>query len=132
MWPWQECRHDDHFRNYFQHADATLEIELGGTIRGNEYDVLVVDGNLTLDGNLNVLAIGGFEPQAGDIFDILDLDFESGTLSGTFSPVLLPDLPGMLGWGSSHLYSSGTLSVIPEPATLPLLALGMLLAWRRR
>jgi len=46
--------------------------------------------------------------------------------------VLLPDLPGMLGWDSSHLYSSGTLSVIPEPTTLPLLALGLLLAWRRR
>jgi len=52
--------------------------------------------------------------------------------SGTFASVLLPDLPGMLGWDSSHLYSSGTLSVIPEPATLSLLALGLLLAWRRR
>jgi len=26
----------------------------------------------------------------------------------------------------------GFLAVIPEPATLPLLALGMLMAWRRR
>ena len=35
--------------------------------------------------------------------------------------------------GTVHIfYSSGTLSVIPEPATLPLLALGTLLAWRRR
>jgi len=52
--------------------------------------------------------------------------------SGTFSSLLLPDLPGMLGWDSSRLYSSGTLSIIPEPTTLPLLALGTLLAWRRR
>jgi len=37
----------------------------------------------------------------------------------------------------SHLYSGGTLSVtgqplIPEPGTLPLLALGMLVAWRKQ
>ena len=69
------------------------------------------------------------------VFEEADADFQifdAGTLSGTFSAVLLPDLPGMLGWDSSLLYSSGTLSVIPEPATLPLLALGMLLARRRR
>jgi len=37
-----------------------------------------------------------------------------------------------LGWDSSHLYSGGTLSVIPEPATLSLLTLGNLMLLRRR
>ena len=45
---------------------------------------------------------------------------------------VLSHMQGTLGWESSYLYSSGTLLVIPEPTTLPSLALGMLLAWRRR
>ena len=33
--------------DYVQGAAATLEIELGGTVRGDEYDALIVNGNLT-------------------------------------------------------------------------------------
>ena len=43
-----------------------------------------------------------------------------------------PELSGNVSWDSSHLYSSGTLSVIPEPATLTLLAVGTLLTCGRR
>ena len=93
-----------------------------------DYDQLQVAGTLEVGGGLAVELLDGFVPVAETDFQI----FDAGTLSGTFSAVLLPDLPGMLGWDSSDLYSSGTLSVIPEPATLSLLALGMLLAWRRR
>ena len=87
-----------------------------------------VAGILEVGGGLAVELLDGFVSAADANFQI----FNAGTLSGTFSSVLLPDLPSMLGRDSSYLYSNGTLSVIPEPATLPLLALGMLLAWRRR
>jgi len=65
-----------------------------------------------------------------DAFSQQEIDVLKAKLPTIFAPqreevwrekggksVLLPDLPGMLGWDSSHLYSSGTLSVIPEPAT---------------
>ena len=78
-------------------------------------------------GLVEILAVGVFEEADAD-FQI----FDAGTLSGTFSAVLLPDLPGMLGWDSSRLYSSGTLSVIPEPATLSLVAMSTLMLLRRR
>ena len=106
---------------------ATTQVELAGVTEG-EYDRLLVAGTLEVDGVLEIELLDGFSPVTATDFQIFDF----GTLFGTFDSVLLPDLPGMLDWDSSHLYSSGTLSVIPEPATLPLLTLGMLLAWRRR
>ena len=36
---------------------------------------------------------------------------------------LIAFLPGMLGWDSSHLYSSGTLPAIPESAYIDILIL---------
>ena len=101
-------------------------MELAGITDG-DYDQLQVAGMLEVGGDLAVELLGGFVPVAETDFQI----FDAGTLSGTFSAVLLPDLPGMLGWDSSRLYSSGTRSVILEPAMRPLLALGMLLAGRR-
>ena len=52
--------------------------------------------------------INGFAPLAGNSFDILDW----GSLSGTFSALQLPILNnGPLGWDTSHLYTTGVLSV---------------------
>ena len=95
--------------DYVQVATATLEIELGGTIRGDEYDAMIVGGDLTLNGNLNVLQFGGFVPQAGDLFDILD--FESANLISTFNNVNLPALASDLEWDQSNLYTTGELLV---------------------
>jgi hypothetical protein len=82
-----------------------------------------------LDGKLSVELLDGFQPGAGDAFDVLDWD----ALSGTFSQVSLPELSPGLGWDTSRLYSSGTLSVVPEPGTLALLlaAAFLLAAWRK-
>ena len=116
-------------------SDATVEIEIGGLNAGSDHDSIVFEGtSVSLDGQLNIELTDGFVPSESDSFQVFDFTglASDGNAGGTFSAVLLPDLPGMLGWDSSDLYSSGTLSVIPEPATLPFLALGMLLAWRRR
>ena len=107
--------------------NRTILMELAGVTDGN-YGQLQVAGILNVGGGSAVELFGGFVPAADADSQI----FDAGTLSGTFSAVLLPDLPGMLGWDSSRLYSSGTRSVILEPAMRPLLALGMLLAGRRR
>ena len=88
-------------------AGATLEIELGGLTPGTQYDRVVVDGSLALDGTLNISLIDSFTPAAGNAFDLLDW----GTLSGTFDTLDLPPLSADLMWNSSQLYTAGVLRV---------------------
>jgi hypothetical protein len=85
--------------------EATLQIELGGTTAGTQYDQIIVAGKLTLDGTLEINLINGFIPSAGQTFDILNW----GSLAGAFSALDLPTLPG-LTWNTAQL-TSGILSV---------------------
>lgn len=50
---------------------AVLEIELGGTTPGVEYDQLVVNGQATLDGLLDVALLENYVPAVGQQFFIL-------------------------------------------------------------
>ncbi len=108
-------------------ALAGLEIELGGTLLGTEYDKVTVTGDLAANGTLDVLLTdvgeGLFSPKDGDTFDILDW----GTLNGTFQNVNLPGLSPALFWDSSQLYVTGELMVtaVPEPSTIALVLSGV-------
>ena len=106
---------------------STTLIELAGTANG-EYDRLLVAGALEVSGVLEIQLLDGFTPIGDAAFQVLN----ATDLSGAFSSLVLPDLLGTLSWDSSRLYSSGTLSVIPEPATLGLAAAGLLALLRRR
>jgi len=88
---------------------ATLNIELGGTTEGSQFDAIHVTNQLTLGGTLAVSLInfGTFTPAAGNSFHILYW----GSLTGTFAATNLAPLPGGLTWDSSQLYSAGTLSI---------------------
>ena len=113
------------------YADGSmLEIELGGTARGTQYDVLDADGAVTLQtgSRLRVLFLGAFTPADGDTFDVLDF----ASLTGTFTTLNLPALDPGLTWDTGRLYADGVLEVVPEPATLALVALGALAVIRRR
>ena len=72
---------------YQQMAGSTVAILLGGTSAG-EFSELVVNGEAVLGGTLDVELFGGFDPEAGEIFDML-----SGKISGAFASVLFPTLP---------------------------------------
>ena len=88
---------------------AGLEMELAGTVEGDEHDSLDVAGDLTPGGALQVVLIDDFAPDVGDTFDI----FDWGTLTGaTFDEVELPELAGRKVWDISELYSEGEISVI--------------------
>jgi hypothetical protein len=89
-------------------STATLDIDLGGTTVGSQYDKLNVAGQLALGGVLDVVLYNGFSPMAGNKFDILDW----GTRTGTFSSVELPALAGSLTWNTSQLYKTGVLAVV--------------------
>jgi T5SS/PEP-CTERM-associated repeat protein len=98
--------------NFTQTAAGNLQIEIGGTAAGSQYDQLLVTGSVALDGMLQVSLVNGFAPVAGNSFNILDFT----SLSGTFGTVDLPTMNGRIVWDSSHLYDSGalggTLSVV--------------------
>lgn len=118
--------------NYIQTSDGILQIELGGTTVGAEYDQLFsLAGTATLEGTLNLLSINSFAPSLGNSFQILN--FSEG-ISGSFDNINAFSLGSGLAWDFDDLYTTGTISVIPEPATmaalLGALALGLVL-WRR-
>lgn len=92
---------------------SQLHIELGGTVAGDQYDQLIVTGNLAAAGTLDVQLIHGFAPQVGDSFELLG--FHSRT--GQFAHVSLPQLKSGLSWDDRSLLTTGTLSVIPEPGS---------------
>ncbi|MCD4824765.1 MAG: autotransporter-associated beta strand repeat-containing protein [Phycisphaerae bacterium] len=116
--------------DYTQQTGAAMEMELGGLIRGDEYDALVITGTADLAGTLDVVLYGGFDPAEGDTFDILDW----GTLAtgSQFDTINLPGLSGGLVWNTSNLYNTGEITVTPEPATMTLLGLGGLVLLLRR
>jgi len=113
------------FGDYSMDLDSTLQIEIGGLLAGTEFDVLDVSGIMDLGGTLEVLLYGGFNPDAGDTFDILNW----GSLTGMFDFLVMPTLLGDLFWDTSALYTTGELSVgsqpVPEPGTIALLGIGL-------
>ena len=103
-------------------------------------DLLNVTGAGTLTINsgasLNV-AFKSFTPTASDFgttWDILNWVSKSGTW--TPGNIALPDVSSIGGnWDTSNLENNGTLTLVPEPSSLILLAMGallMLLRWKRR
>ena len=83
--------------------------------------MLVVGGEATLDGTLEVSLIDGFQPASGDSFDILEL----GSITGDFNDIVLPNLTGSLAWDVSALLTDGSIGVVPEPAAAVLLLGGL-------
>lgn len=91
--------------DYTQESSGVLEIQLGGTTAGTQYDQLTVTGTATLAGTLNVSLIDGFIPQVGDSFTILPY----GTRSGSFFSLSRPE---SYRWGIDYGYSGLTLTVL--------------------
>lgn len=91
--------------SYRQQVPVTLEIEIGGTVPGQEYDQLVVNGAAEIDGKLEVFLVdlgsGLYAPQLGDSFELIS---SVAGLTGQFAQVKLPDIAGGLAW--SLLYDS--------------------------
>jgi parallel beta-helix repeat protein/predicted outer membrane repeat protein len=75
---------------YSQTERASLLIELGGYTRGLDYDTLAVDGQVSLDGLLDVTLRSAFDHVVGGTHTLLT----SGTqMQTTFETVNLPTLP---------------------------------------
>jgi hypothetical protein len=94
---------------YVQSGTGKLQIELGGTTPGTNYDQLSVTSVASLAGMLNVSLVDGFSPAVGNTFNILD----ALTFNGIFSTITLPPLAAGRLWNTSQLYTTGVLSVVP-------------------
>jgi hypothetical protein len=66
--------------------DGTIEFELGGDAAG-QFDRIVVDGGMLLDGTLSVSLVNAFVPGMGDSFTLLT---STGDLVGEFETLSLP------------------------------------------
>ncbi len=79
--------------NYDQSSAGNLNIEIAGTSPGtgcdssSQFDRLVVNGTVSLDGTLNVSLIDPFTPAVGDTFTIIDND-DTEAVTGTFSNIV--------------------------------------------
>lgn len=69
-------------------STGVLDIQLGGTVAGTEYDQLNITGNATLNGSLKVKVVNGFVPNNGDSFTILNT---SGTIDSNFVSLDIQD-----------------------------------------
>ncbi|PAW64288.1 MAG: hypothetical protein B9S38_16535 [Verrucomicrobiia bacterium Tous-C4TDCM] len=114
----------------FQAYHIRGTVTVGGTTASTISNVITVAAALAFGGTLNVTNLGGTLVE-GQSFDLFDFDFALS--SGIFSAVNLPSLDSGLEWNDSALYTTGVISVIPEPGTPALLAsLAGVLALRRR
>ena len=115
--------------NYTQNSDAELVMVLDGRPSDPNYGSLFITGSASFNGGLDVTLFDGFVPAIGKQFQILSFASESGT----FSSIQLPSLPGGESWDTSELYTSGTIIVVPEPASGMLILIGAsALGLRRR
>jgi hypothetical protein len=94
---------------YQQFATGTLEIQLGGTTVGTQYDQLNVAGHAFLSGDLDVSLIGGFRPNHGDTFHLLTA---AAGVVGSFTGGDLPMLSDGLVWSYSRSLNGLSLNVV--------------------
>ena len=92
---------------YAQSGAGALEVDLGGTTAGTQYDVLNITSTASLGGTLNVDLISDFKPTVGETFDIMDYTSETGT----FTTLNLPKLTGGDTWSITYNATNVVLTV---------------------
>lgn len=134
------------FGNATLASGSALSVELNGTVPGSEYDVLTVNGGVSLAGaSLNTSL--GFAPAGGEMFFIVvndGTDAITGTFAGLpdMAPITLTYLSGTYDAQISYFGDAATgainggndiVIIIPAPAAgTGLLAFGSLALARRR
>jgi hypothetical protein len=68
---------------YAQNTGGALDVTIGGTTAGTQYDQLNVSSTASLNGTLNIKLASGYTPAVGNTFDILN----ASSITGNFSTV---------------------------------------------
>ncbi len=107
---------------------ATTTLTIVQLASGTLYDTVTVGGVLTLGGTLQIELLDGYFPEGGATFDIFDAD--PAKITGTFDSIQI----SKPGYTATMDYTTGILTVIPEPAVamLGVALLPMLMLRRRR
>lgn len=77
--------------DYVQGAGGMIEIEIGGTTPGVDYDQLIITGNATINGIIVLKFINGYTPAAGQQFNIIDT---GGSFTGSPRVIVQGLAPG--------------------------------------
>ena len=97
--------------NLTQGAAGAINVEIGGTVAGSQFDQLNVSGAANLGGTLNVSIINGFTPAQGQTFRVVGW----ASRTGTFGTITGLDLGGGLRLDPSYGATGLTLTVVPSP-----------------
>ena len=115
--------------------NTSTQIELAGRAAG-EFDQLNVNGDLLLNGQLDVSLIDNHSLKFNESYLIADVD---GDRFGEFAGLTEGDLVGQFGDHALFItYKAGDgndvalFTAVPEPTALPLMALILSFGWRRR
>jgi hypothetical protein len=104
--------------------NGTLSVELNALVSNPISRPFSVN-----NGALDFTLQSGFTPTIGEQFHI----FNSAAQTGTFATVNVPALPVGESWDTSALYTTGVITVVPEPMSVGLLIFGIAgLSLRRR
>jgi hypothetical protein len=95
------------FGDYTQDASGVLNIEIGGTDFGTQYDRLSVTGKADLGGTLRLDTINGFHPADTDTFEILT----APSRGGQFRSVLNDSLGNGRSYKANYLATGVTLTI---------------------
>lgn len=87
--------------DYTQGANGVLNLEIGGTTAGTEYDQLKVNGTAALGGTLNISLINGFRPAVGDVFQLI----VPNSITGSFAAI------NTIGFTANATNSNGALTL---------------------
>ncbi|MGE3847888.1 MAG: hypothetical protein AB7I01_13500 [Gammaproteobacteria bacterium] len=116
--------------DYVQGVDGRLVIEIGGTTPGVDFDLLTVNGTMTLGGTLEIVLLNGFVPDADDSFGFLS----ATNIVGAFANILLPTLgngqPLALHFGPTGITAGA--APIPVPGAVWLFGGAVAVLARRR
>jgi T5SS/PEP-CTERM-associated repeat protein len=82
------------FGNYTQQAAGTMEVEIGGTASGTQFDRVTVNGTAALGGTLDLRLINGFAPSPDQTFVVLEAISITGAFANAASGQRLPTADG--------------------------------------
>ena len=133
-------------RNYA--GGIPVQIQQGMTMTASGSLVLEFDGNpwgstisfdsgipVTLGGDLELDLVAGASAAGLESDSFQVFNWAGVSPSGRFSEIT-DNLPAGYSWDTTRLYTTGTVTLVPEPSTFALLAVGVLAllayAWRRR